>query len=110
MRNFVTGGKQRYAKLNWNLRERYFNVSGEKKQYISRKFQMIALEMLHKGEDTFTVTAFHRNGIGKSTIDYRINSLYKLIPNWERKDATHHRRTYKLMDLIAAMKREGDWV
>jgi hypothetical protein len=85
-------------------------MSVEKKHGITRMFQSVAQEMLDKEVVTFTASAFHHRGVGKSTVSHRIENIYKLQPHWERRNATMFRRLYRVQDLIEAMKREGDWV
>lgn len=84
-------------------------MSGEKKQHISRMFQSVALELFNKRIESFSANVFAYKGVGISTIAHRLDKVYKLPITWVRMNSAQHKRTYRVEDLIAAMKREGDW-
>ncbi len=81
----------------------------EKSEKVSAIFLGVAKALVHIRAEAFTTNDFMRLGVSKSTIDHRLNNLYRVSFEWKRLNATAYKRMYETKSLIEAMKREGDW-
>ena len=76
---------------------------------VTRILQEAAMDAYRSGKETFTINTFDHRGVSVKTFEHRILKSYDLVHTWEQQNSRQWKRVFRIIDLIDAMKKQGDW-